>query len=228
MKKEILKKAFIATVPVLSGYLVIGLSFGVVLQSRGYGVLWSAAMSTFIYAGSMQFVAVELMSSAASLFTVALTTVMVNMRHVFYGLSMVDRYKNTGRARPYLIFALTDETYSLVCNPPEMKAEDEKSFYILVSALDHIYWIAGSVLGSIIGSVLPFSTEGIDFALTALFVSVFVEQWLSTKDHVPALMGLGASVLCLLFFGPDSFLIPSMLLILLGLTLYRRKGVLAP
>lgn len=228
MKKEIFKKAFIATVPVLSGYLVIGLSFGVVLQSRGYGALWSAAMSAFIYAGSMQFVAVELMSSAASLFTVALTTVMVNMRHVFYGLSMVDRYKNTGRARPYLIFALTDETYSLVCNPPEMKAEDEKSFYILVSVLDHIYWIAGSVLGSIIGSVLPFSTEGIDFALTALFVSVFMEQWLSTKDHVPALMGLGASVLCLLFFGPDSFLIPSMLLILLGLTLYRRKGVLAP
>lgn len=228
MKKEILKKAFIATVPVLSGYLVIGLSFGVVLQSRGYGVLWSAAMSTFIYAGSMQFVAVELMSSAASLLTVALTTVMVNMRHVFYGLSMIDRYKNTGKAWPYLIFALTDETYSLVCNPPEMKAEDEKSFYILVSVLDHIYWIAGSVLGSLLGSVLPFSTEGIDFALTALFVSVFMEQWLSTKDHVPALMGLGASVLCLLFFGPDSFLIPSMLLILLGLTLYRRKGVLAP
>ena len=228
MKKEILKKAFIATVPVLSGYLVIGLSFGVVLQSRGYGVLWSAAMSTFIYAGSMQFVAVELMSSAASLFTVALTTVMVNMRHVFYGLSMIDRYKNTGKAWPYLIFALTDETYSLVCNPPEMKAEDEKSFYILVSVLDHIYWIAGSVLGSLLGSVLPFSTEGIDFALTALFVSVSMEQWLSTKDHVPALMGLGASVLCLLFFGPDSFLIPSMLLILLGLTLYRRKGVLAP
>lgn len=228
MKKEILKKAFIATVPVLSGYLVIGLSFGVVLQSRGYGVLWSAAMSTFIYAGCMQFVAVELMSSAASLFTVALTTVMVNMRHVFYGLSMIDRYKNTGKAWPYLIFALTDETYSLVCNPPEMKAEDEKSFYILVSVLDHIYWIAGSVLGSLLGSVLPFSTEGIDFALTALFVSVFMEQWLSTKDHVPALMGLGASVLCLLFFGPDSFLIPSMLLILLGLTLYRRKGVLAP
>ena len=228
MKKEILKKAFIATVPVLSGYLVIGLSFGVVLQSRGYGVLWSAAMSTFIYAGSMQFVAVELMSSAASLFTVALTTVMVNMRHVFYGLSMIDRYKNTGKAWPYLIFALTDETYSLVCNPPEMKAEDEKSFYILVSVLDHIYWIAGSVLGSLLGSVLPFSTEGIDFALTALFVSVFMEQWQSTKDHVPALMGLGASVLCLLFFGPDSFLIPSMLLILLGLTLYRRKGVLAP
>lgn len=228
MKKEILKKAFIATVPVLSGYLVIGLSFGVVLQSRGYGVLWSAAMSTFIYAGSMQFVAVELMSSAASFITVALTTVMVNMRHVFYGLSMIDRYKNTGKAWPYLIFALTDETYSLVCNPPEMKAEDEKSFYILVSVLDHIYWIAGSVLGSLLGSVLPFSTEGIDFALTALFVSVFMEQWLSTKDHVPALMGLGASVLCLLFFGPDSFLIPSMLLILLGLTLYRRKGVLAP
>ena len=135
----------------------------------------------------------------------------------------MDRYKNTGRARPYLIFALTDETYSLVCNPPEMKAEDEKSFYILVSAFDHIYWIAGSVLGSLLGSVLPFSTEGIDFALTALFVSVFAEQWLSVKDHMPALMGLGASVLCLLVFGADNFLIPAMVLILLGLTLYRKR-----
>ena len=218
-----MKKAFVASVPVLSGYLVIGLSFGVVLQSRGYGPLWAAAMSAFIYAGSMQFVAVELMSSAASLFTVALTTLMVNMRHVFYGLSMVDRYKNTGRARPYLIFALTDETYSLVCNPPKMAPEDEKNFYILVSVLDHIYWIAGSFLGSVLGAMLPFSTEGIDFALTALFVSVFVEQWLSAKDHVPALMGLGASVLCLPVFGADNFLIPSMLLILLGLTLYRRR-----
>ena len=127
MKKDVLKKAFVATVPVLSGYLVIGLSFGVVLQSRGYGALWSAAMSAFIYAGSMQFVAVELMSSAASLFTVALTTLMVNMRHVFYGLSMIDRYKNTGKAKPYLIFALTDETYSLVCNPPELPREEEKT-----------------------------------------------------------------------------------------------------
>lgn len=223
MKKDVLKKAFVASVPVLSGYLVIGLSFGVVLQSRGYGPLWSAAMSAFIYAGSMQFVAVELMSSAASLFTVALTTLMVNMRHVFYGLSMVDRYKNTGKARPYLIFALTDETYSLVCNPPEMAPEDEKSFYILVSVLDHVYWILGSFLGSILGAMLPFSTEGIDFALTALFVSVFVEQWLSAKDHVPALMGLVASALCLLIFGADNFLIPSMLLIMLGLTLYRKR-----
>lgn len=223
MKKEVLKKAFIATVPVLSGYLVIGLSFGVVLQSRGFGALWSAAMSAFIYAGSMQFVAVELMSSAASLITVALTTVMVNMRHVFYGLSMIDRYKNAGRAKPYLIFALTDETYSLVCNLPEMEPEEEKSFYILVSMLDYIYWILGSILGSLLGSVLPFSTQGIDFALTALFVSVFVEQWLSAKDRTPALMGLGASILCLLIFGPDSFLIPSMALILLGLTFYRKR-----
>lgn len=223
MNRASLKRAFLATIPVMSGYLAIGIGFGIVVQSRGYGILWSAAMSTFIYAGSMQFVALELMGSGAGLLTAALTTLMVNLRHVFYGLSMLDRYKNAGKARPYLIFALTDETYSLVCMPTGLEPEEEKHFFILVSALNQIYWVGGSILGSVLGAVLPFSTEGIDFALTALFVSVFVEQWLSVKEHSPALLGLGISLLCLLLFGPDAFLIPAMLLIIAALSLIRGR-----
>ena len=221
MNKKVFKKALTACIPVISSFIVIGIGFGVVVQSRGYGALWAGAMSVFIYAGSMQFVALELMASGAGLLTAALTTVMVNLRHLFYGLSMIDQYKNMGKARPYLIFALCDETYSLVCNPPELEPGEKKAFYLLVSVMNQASWVLGSILGGVLGAALPFSTEGIDFALTALFVSVVAEQWLSTKEHTPALLGLGLSLLCLLLFGPENFLLPSMLLILLGLSFFR-------
>ena len=221
MNKTVFRKALTAALPVMYSYLIIGMGFGVVVQSRGFGPLWAGAMSVFIYAGSMQFVALELIGSGASLLTAAITTVMVNLRHVFYGLSMVDKYKTTGAFKPYLIYALSDETYSLVCNPPELLPGEQRYFYLLVSSMDQACWVLGSILGGLLGAALPFSTEGIDFALTALFVCVVAEQWLSTKEHTPALLGLGLSVLCLLLFGPESFLMPAMLLILLGLSLYR-------
>ena len=228
MNKTVFKKALTAALPVMYSYLIIGMGFGMVVQSRGYGALWAGAMSVFIYAGSMQFVALELIGSGASLLTAAITTVMVNLRHVFYGLSMVDKYKITGAFKPYLIYALSDETYSLVCNPPELLPGEERVFYLLVSAMDQASWVLGSILGGLLGAALPFSTEGVDFALTALFVSVVAEQWLSSKDHTPALLGLGLSLLCLLLFGADQFLLPAMVLILLGLSLYRRgKGAKA-
>ena len=221
MNKNVLKKALTAALPVMYSYLIIGMGFGMVVQSRGFGALWAGAMSVFIYAGSMQFVALELIGSGASLLTAAITTVMVNLRHVFYGLSMVDKYKDVGKAKPYLIYALSDETYSLVCNPPELLPGEERVFYLLVTAMDQSCWVLGSILGGLLGAALPFSTQGIDFALTALFVSVVAEQWLSTKEHSPALLGLGLSLLCLLLFGAERFLLPAMLLILLGLSLYR-------
>lgn len=221
MNKNVFKKALTACLPVISSFIVIGISFGVVVQSRGYGPLWAGAMSLFIYAGSMQFVALELMASGAGLLTAAVTTLMVNLRHVFYGLSMIEQYKNMSKAKPYLIFALCDETYSLVCNPPELEPGEKKAFYLLVSLMNQASWVLGSLLGGLLGAVLPFSTQGIDFALTALFVSVVAEQWLSTKEHTPALLGLGLSLLCLLLFGPENFLLPSMLLILLGLSFFR-------
>lgn len=220
--KNIIKKAFRDTIPVLSGYLVLGMGFGILMYSKGYGVLWSFAMSLFIYAGSMQFFAVDLLTSGATLISTAIATLMVNARHLFYGISMVDKYKNTGRKKPYLIFALTDETYSLVCTEHSDKSDDErKRYYFLVSLFDHIYWVSGSVIGTLLGEIIPFSTEGIDFALTALFVTVFVEQWKSTKDHIPALIGVTSSVLCLVVFGSGDFLIPAMVVITLSLSLLK-------
>ena len=224
MDKQLIKKAFIDTVPVMTGYLVLGMGFGIILKTKGFGVLWALAMSTFIYAGSMQFVAIDLMTGGTSLAVTALTTLMVNARHLFYGISMVDRYKGAGREKPYMIFALTDETYSLVCSDgPEEDETSRHKYYFTVSLMNQIYWVTGRVCGSLLGSVIPFNTEGIDFALTALFVTVFVEQWLTTRNHKPALAGLGTSVLCLVIFGADNFLIPAMILITVILTLMRKS-----
>ena len=223
---KLLKTAFVASLPVMAGYVVLGIGFGMILKSKGYGVVWAAAMSLFIYAGSLQYVLIDLLSGGASLLTTAVTSLMVNARHLFYGISMLDKYKGAGKGiKPYLIFALTDETYSLVVKgAPE--GVGEFGYYLLVSLFDHCWWVSGSLIGSILGSVLHFNTEGIDFALTALFVTVFVEQWVSTKNHVPALIGLGASVLSLVIFGADSFLIPAMIgiTLLISVGWRKRKG----
>jgi len=223
--KKILKQAFVATIPVLTGYLVLGFGFGIILNAAGYGILRAFAMSLFIYAGSMQYVAIGLFTGGASLITIALTTLMVNARHLFYGISMIDKYKGVGKRKPYLIFALTDETYSLVCNDmPDVPQECRGDYCLLVSLFNHIYWITGSVLGAAVGALVQFNSEGIDFALTALFVTVFLEQWMSTKKHLPALIGVGASVVCLVIFGSEKFLIPTMLVIALLLCLYKDRG----
>lgn len=222
-RKHLLKKAFLASLPVMAGYIVLGNGFGIVLQSKGYGIFWALAMSVFIYAGSMQYLAVDLLAGGASLITAALTALMVNARHLFYGISMIDKYKDTGVCKPYLIFALTDETYSLNCSGAPEDMEDPGLYFFFVSLLNQCYWVIGSALGSLLGTVIPFSTEGIDFSLTALFVTVFVEQWENTHDHIPALIGVGAPLLCLLVFGADNFLIPAMILITLALTLIRKK-----
>ena len=220
-KSEAVKKAFIRSVPVMAGYIVLGMGFGILLRNAGYGVLWAFAMSTFIYAGSMQYVGINLISGGASVITTILTTIMVNARHLFYSISMIDKYKNAGKFKPYMIFALTDETYSLLCEDKEM----DNGYRFFVSLFNHSYWVIGSVLGSLLGAVLPFSTAGIEFSMTALFIASFTEQWITTKDHVPALTGLLCTLVCLAVLGADNFLIPSMLLITLVLTLIRgREG----
>lgn len=219
---KMLKTAFLATTPVMAGYLVLGMGFGIIMKTRGYGIIWSLAMSAFIYAGSMQYVAIDLLTGGASLITTAITTLMVNARHLFYGISMVDRYKGAGAKKPYIIFALTDETYALVSGELPVGIENRHAYYFMVSLMDQIYWVTGSLIGAALGSLITFSVEGIDFALTALFVTVFVEQWLSTKDHVAAIVGVFASVVCLVIFGPDRFLIPAMISIAVLLTVVRR------
>ena len=216
MKHSTFKTALMDTLPIMTGYLFLGFGFGIYLNQNGYGPLWALAMSLFIYAGSMQFVAVSLMTGGASLLTTALTTLMVNARHLFYGISMVETYKTAGSKKPYLIFALTDETYSLVSQTN--RKEDHLSYCFFVSLLDHIYWVSGSLLGGLAGTWIPINYEGIDFVLTALFVTIFVEQWLSTKDHFPAVTGLLCTLVCLLLFGQDLFLIPSMVMIALILS----------
>lgn len=224
MKKSAIHTAFLDTIPVLTGYVFLGFGFGILLHQSGYGVLWAAAMSLFIYAGSMQYVAVSLLAGGAGLLTAALTTVVVNARHLFYGISMVDAYKDAGRKKPYMIFALTDETYSLVSRNQVPEGMERHTYCFLVSLFDQIYWVAGSVLGSLAGTLLPINYEGIEFVLTALFVTIFVEQWLSTRNHVPALIGVAATVVCLLVFGREVFLIPSMVLIAVLLTVARKTG----
>ena len=222
MLKQTAKTAFLHTIPVMTGYLFLGFGFGIILQQNGYGVLWALAMSLFIYAGSMQYVGVGLLTGGVSLLTAAVTTLMVNARHLFYGISMVDAYKGTGKWRPYLIFALTDETFSLVSQGAPEKV-DRVGYYFLVSLLNQCYWVVGSMLGSLAGK-LPLDFTGIDFALTALFITIFVEQWLTTRNHFPALVGVLSAGACLIVFGADGFLIPTMAIIAAILILCRKTG----
>ena len=210
MRKNAIRTAFLDTLPVMAGYVFLGFGFGILLHQNGYGVFWCLAMSLFIYAGSMQYMTVSLLTAGAGLLTAALTTLVVNARHLFYGISMVDAYKGAGKKKPYLIFALTDETYSLVSQEQIPPGISRHGYYFLVSLLDQAYWVAGSLLGSLAGSLIPINYEGIDFVLTALFVTIFVEQWLSTKNHLPAIIGVTATAACLLVFGSSIFLIPSM------------------
>lgn len=221
MNRQTIKYSFLSTLPVMAGYLVLGIGFGILLHDKGYSFWWAILMSVGIYAGSMQYVGVELLATRVSPLSAALMTLMVNARHLFYGISMVEKYRDAGREKPYLIYALTDETYSLVCDPYLPEGVHKKSYYFLVSLMDQSYWVLGSFLGALLGSVIPFNTEGIDFAMTALFVVIVVEQWEKTKQHIPAILGAVISVVCLLIFGVSNFLIPAMVGISVGLFLLK-------
>ena len=216
-----IKYAFKQSIPIMAGYLVLGMGFGVLLQSKGYGIFWAFIMSAFIYAGSMQFVTIDLLSGGATLIASALMTLMVNARHLFYGISMIDRYKDTKPYKPYLIFSLTDETYSLVCSGEVPEGVDQTKYYFFVSLLDQCYWVIGCIVGNLIGSLISFNSTGIDFAMTSLFLVVFVEQWQSTKNHLSAIIGVASSIICLLIFGADNFIIPTMISITILLTVLR-------
>ena len=207
----------------MAGYIVLGIGFGILMHNAGYGAIWTAVMSTVMLAGSMQYVGVGLLVGGASVLTTAVTTLMVNARHLFYSISMIDKYKNAGKYKPYMIFALTDETYSLLCDGKTPEGVEPELYRFLVSLFNHSYWVIGSVMGSLLGAVIPFSTAGVEFSMTALFVASFTEQWLNSKDHIPAITGLLSTLLCLVLFGRENFLIPAMLLITLALTCLRRR-----
>ena len=222
MKIKALKAAFPHTLPVMTGYLFLGMAFGILLHSTGLADGWALVMSLFIYAGSMQFVAIGLLTSAFSPVSAFLITLMVNARHLFYGLSMLEPFRKLGRLRPYMIFSLSDETYSLLCSARPPEGVDRRDFLFFISLLDQTYWVLGTLSGVLAGSVLPFDTTGIDFAMTALFLVIFVEQWESAKNHLPAAGALIITLFCLLAAGADRFLPFSMAGILLFLLLFRK------
>ncbi|MCC8023106.1 MAG: AzlC family ABC transporter permease [Clostridiales bacterium] len=205
------KFAFHTTLPVLFGYLFLGIAFGLLLQNAGYGALWALVCSVFVYAGSMQFVLVSFFAGGIGLGTIVFMTFMINSRHIFYGISFLERYRAMGKAKWYLIFSLTDETYSILCSVQMPKEVDEKKAFFLISLFDQCYWITGSVLGVLIGDNLNLNTQGVEFAMTALFVVIFLDQWREQKNkHLPALLGLGCAALFLILFGPDNFILPSL------------------
>ena len=224
MNRNALKTVFLDTLPVLAGYLFLGAGFGILLEESGYGVTWAFSMAVIMLAGSGQYLAVSLLANGASLLTTAVTTLLVNARHLFYGISLIDTYKDAGKKKWYMIFALTDETYTLVTQNQPPEGMHRYTYCFLVSLLDHIYWICGCVLGNIAGALLPISFEGVEFVLTALFVTMFVEQWLSNKDHRPAIIGVMSTAICLFICGRDIFLIPSMVAIALLLSLLPKTG----
>ncbi|MCQ2536807.1 MAG: AzlC family ABC transporter permease [Lachnospiraceae bacterium] len=210
------------TLPVMAGYIVLGTGFGLLLNENGFGLWWSLAMSVFVYAGSLQYVGISLLSSGASLVTVAITSLVINARHLFYGITMIGHYKGAGAKKPYLIHALTDETYSLVCTGEVPEGFGKHEYFFLVSLFDQIYWVTGSIVGSLIGALIPGNLEGLDFSMTALFVTVVVGQWIKEKEHRPAIFGMISSIICLLVFGPDNFIIPDMILIIILLSIFRK------
>ena len=223
MKMKTLRRAFLASVPVMAGYLVLGTAYGILLADKGYSLVWGLAQSLLIFAGSMQFVGINLLAGGASLVSAAVMTLLVNARHLFYGFTMLEKYRSTGKMKPYLIFGLTDETFALVVNDAPAGV-DRNLYFFLVTLFDQCWWVTGTLIGCLAGSAMSFNTEGIDFAMTALFVVIFTEQLLQAEDYVPAVTGVAASLLSLLLFGPDRFLIPAMLAITAVLSAYSLKS----
>ena len=217
------KTAFPYTIPVLTGYLFIGIAFGVMFAEKGYSFLWAILMSTLVYAGSGQYLAVNFFVPGFSFIQAVFLTLMVNIRHVFYGISLLEKFNRFGKKRWYLVFGLTDETYSLLCTTNIPEDVDDEKFLLAITLLNQSYWIIGSAIGGIAGTVIPFDSTGIDFAMTALFVVIFLEQWFQKKNRIPAVIGMVVSVICLQIFGADHFVLPSMLIIIGVLFMSRKK-----
>lgn len=228
--REALRFAFFRTIPVLLGYLFLGIAFGVVLQRNGYGAPWALLASTVVYAGSGQFVMADLLAAGAGLLTVAVTTLLVNSRHIFYGLTFVERFRGMP-GRWYMIFSLTDETYSLLCALRVPDGIDENRAMLLIALLDQSYWVLGGCIGALLGQALPVDLTGIDFAMTALFTVILVEQVRVAGQRLPALIGGVSALAMLLLLGPEAFLLPSLLvtvtLLVCGRGLLVRKGAAA-
>lgn len=213
-----LKKAFELTIPVMLGYLFVGIAFSILMKEKGFTWIHSLCMSVFVYAGAMQFAAIDLLSTNANILQVALLTLLVNIRHIFYGLSLMNPFHEMKKEKAYFIHSLSDETYSLLC----MNSNYDYKFMLLIGLFNHIYWIIGTLIGSLLSEFIFFDTTGIDFAMNALFIVVFLEQWKSSDEHIYSIIGLLISFICLIVFGKDQMVITSMILILLSLLGWNR------
>lgn len=207
MKKSI-QYAFKKSMPVFFGYLFLGIAFAITMCDAGFGAGWAILSSVVIYAGSMQFAMVGLLSAGTGLGTIAVMTLLINSRHLFYGLSFVEKFKQM-KQYPYMVFSLTDETYSVLCSVDQMEGANAAKSMFWIALFDHSYWILGTVVGTILGNTLPFNTTGIDFTMTALFVTIFIDQWRGAKSHIPAVTAIISGVFYLILLGPDGFLLPS-------------------
>ena len=219
-KMNMRMRAVKLTVPVMCGYLFLGTAFGATLAQAGFGPAWALMMSGLVYAGSLQFVMVPLMAAGAGLVTVALTALMVNARHLFYGVSYIDRFRRMGALRPYMVFSLTDETYSVFCG---LSGEESNGVMLRVALYDHLYWITGSVVGALLMEQLPVDLTGIDFSMTALFIVICVERAMNRADRLPMAIGAVCSVVSLMLLGPDAFLAPALGVTAALLTMMGRK-----
>ena len=209
--KKALRAAFPVTLPVLAGYLALGIAYGLLLVTAEIPIFWAPIMSVLMYAGSGQFLAVSLIAGGATLIQAALLTCVLHFRHLFYGLSLIERFHGAGKRKAYLIFGLTDETYALLASTPAPPGVAPPDFYLAVTLLNHLYWIAGGVIGSTMGALIAFDTTGVDFAMTALFVVLLIEQVKKPQGRIPAVVGGGCALVSLLCFGADRFLIPALI-----------------
>ena len=219
--KRALFCAFPYTIPIFAGFWFLGMTYGIYMNVSGFSFWYPMLMSLTIFAGSVEFVAVNLLLGAFNPLQALAMTLMINARHLFYGISMLDKFRGVGLKKIYLIFGMCDESFSINYTADIPQDVDKGWFMFFVTLLNHIYWFSGATLGGIFGSFIHFNTEGLDFVMTAMFVAIFMEQWLKEKRHTSALVGIGISLLCLLTFGADHFIIPSMLAILGVLTLIR-------
>ncbi len=226
-KKGELKKAFKAafphTIPVLTGFIVLGMAYGVLMKTKGFGTIWSVAMSAIAFGGSIQFVAITLLTSVFNPVQAFILSFMVNARHLFYGISMLEKYKGLGKLRYFLIHTLCDETFSISSSVEVPEGISRKYFYLGISLMDYLYWICGTFIGSVLGGFITINTEGLDFVLTALFVVLFIGQMEKKENHIPGIIGIVCSFAALVVFGADNLVIPAMVMVLVCLLLGRRK-----
>ena len=222
MKIRALKAAFPQTIPIFTGFWFLGMAYGIYMNASGFSFIYPLCMSLLIYGGSLEFVAVEMLLSPFAPLQTFIMTLLIQARHLFYGLSMLDKFKGLGWKKYYLIFGMCDETFSINCSAKIPDDIDRGWFYFWITLLNQFYWSAAATTGGIIGSLLKINTSGISFVMTAMFVVIFLEQWLKEKEHTSSLAGLAISVLCLIIFGPDSFMVPTMVLVVGLLTLLRK------